>query len=75
MSALQKMLGIGNIDFESIGAEIQRGVQDYNRKLDAILANQERLLQGQAQMLEALVAMQFAERMAAADLSPMEFMV
>ncbi len=54
MSALQKMLGLDGVDFAAIGENVQQGIASYNGKLDAILANQQRILENQQRIFALL---------------------
>jgi len=54
MSALQRMLGLDGVDFAAIGENVQQGIASYNGKLDAILANQQRILENQQRIFALL---------------------
>ena len=54
MSALQRMLGLDGVDFATIGENVQQGIASYNGKLDAILANQQRILENQQRIFALL---------------------
>ena len=54
MSALQRMLGLDGADFAAIGENVQQGIASYNGKLDAILANQQRILENQQRIFALL---------------------
>ena len=51
MSALQRMLGLDQIDFNAIGESVKAGVDGYNLKLDQILAELSAIKAQQAQMI------------------------
>ena len=44
MRGITKMLGLGEIDFETLGKQLVGGIDEYNKKLDLILWNQHAIM-------------------------------